>query len=139
MIFDVSVAITWILYLALFPMAFFWWRRAYRILVKRDFSEVALKRGESPPDPEKYAPYAMIINLIAGVVAAVVIVSVALGQLVLAHGFEAGQDPDGRKPVQRPVLAAGVQATTAVENPVRIGCDGHLGDGVQKGLHRDFQ
>ena len=76
MVFDVSVALTWILYLALFPMAFFWFRRAWRIVVKRDFSEVAIKRGESPPDPEKYAPYAMIINLIAGVVASVVIVSV---------------------------------------------------------------
>ena len=81
MVFDVSVALTWILYLALFPMAFFWFRRAWRIVVKRDFSEVAIRRGESPPNPEKYAPYAMVINLIAGVVAAVVIVSVALGQL----------------------------------------------------------
>lgn len=70
MVFDVSVALTWILYLALFPMAFFWFRRAWRIVVKRDFSEVAIRRGESPPNPEKYAPYAMVINLIAGVVAA---------------------------------------------------------------------
>ncbi len=45
---------------------------------------------------------------------------VAQGQFVLAHGFEAGQDPHRRKPIQRPVLAAGVYATTAVENPVRI-------------------
>ncbi|MDP3228780.1 MAG: hypothetical protein Q8N13_12485 [Acidovorax sp.] len=81
MVFDVSVALTWILYLALFPMAFFWFRRAWRIVVKRDFSEVALKRGLSPPNPEKYAPFEMIINLIAGTVASVVIVSVALGQL----------------------------------------------------------
>ena len=79
MVFDVSVALTWILYLALFPMAFFWFRRAWRIVVRRDFSEVALKRGESPPNPEKYAPYAVAINLVAGGVAAVVIVTVALG------------------------------------------------------------
>ena len=72
--FDVSVALTWILFLALFPMAFFWFRRAWRIVVKRDFSEVAIKRGESPPNPEKYAPYAMAINLIAGAVVVVVIV-----------------------------------------------------------------
>jgi len=91
MVFDVSVALTWILYLALFPMAFFWFRRAWRIVVKRDFSEVAIKRGESPPDPEKYAPYAMIINLIAGVVAAVVIVSVALGQLDRVAEMAAGE------------------------------------------------
>lgn len=81
MVFDVSVALTWILYLALFPMAFFWFRRAWRIVVKRDFTEVALKRGLPPPNPEKYAPFEMIINLIAGTVASVVIVSVALGQL----------------------------------------------------------
>jgi small-conductance mechanosensitive channel len=81
MMFDVSTAVTWLLFLALFPMAFFWLRRAWRILVKRDFSEVALKRGESPPNAERFAPYEMIINLIAGTIAVVVIVAVALGQL----------------------------------------------------------
>ena len=79
MVFDVSVALTWILYLALFPMAYFWLRRAWRIVVRRDFSEVALKRGESPPNPEKYAPYVVAINLVAGGVASVVIVTVAMG------------------------------------------------------------
>lgn len=79
--FDVSTALTWILFLALFPMAFFWLRRCWRILVRRDFSEVALKHGESPPNPEKYAPYALIIHLIASAVVLVVIVGVALGQL----------------------------------------------------------
>lgn len=81
MIFDVSVALTWILFLALFPMAFFWLRAAWRILVRRDFSEVALKRGMSPPNPEKFAPYAMIINLLAGGLVVYVIISVLLGQL----------------------------------------------------------
>ena len=81
MMFDVSTAVTWLLFLALFPMAFFWLRRAWRILVKRDFSEVALKRGESPPNAERFAPYEMIINLIAGTIAVVVIVAVALGQV----------------------------------------------------------
>lgn len=79
MAFDVSVALTWILFLALFPMAFIWLRRAWRILVKRDFSEVALKRGESPPDPRRWAPYEMAINGVAGTVAVVVIVMVAAG------------------------------------------------------------
>ena len=32
----------WFFLLALFPIAFFWVRRSYRILIKRDFSEVAL-------------------------------------------------------------------------------------------------
>jgi hypothetical protein len=81
MVFDVSVALTWILYLALFPMAFFWLRRAWRILVRRDFSEVALKRGVSPANPEKFAPYEMAVNLIAGIVVCMVIVVVLLGQL----------------------------------------------------------
>ncbi|MEY5028858.1 MAG: hypothetical protein RLZ63_1173 [Pseudomonadota bacterium] len=81
MVFDVSVALTWILFLALFPMAFFWWRRVYRIVIKRDFSEVALKRGVSPPNPEKFAPYEVAINMIAGAIAVVVIVFVLLGRL----------------------------------------------------------
>ncbi|MCB1977973.1 MAG: hypothetical protein M9919_06740 [Burkholderiaceae bacterium] len=81
MVFDVNVALTWILFLALFPIAFFWFRRAWRIVVRRDFSEVALKRGESPPHPEKFAPYVMVINLLAGVVLAVVIFGIVLGRL----------------------------------------------------------
>jgi hypothetical protein len=67
--------------LALFPVAFFWLRRAYRIFVKRDFSEVALKKGLPPPDPEKYAPYEMAINLLGGAVIVLVIVVVLLGLL----------------------------------------------------------
>ncbi|WP_300321175.1 hypothetical protein [Accumulibacter sp.] len=75
----ISVALTWILFLGLFPIAFFWLRRAWRILVKRDFSEVALKRGVSPADPAKYAPYAAAINLVAGGVAVAVILMVVIG------------------------------------------------------------
>ena len=81
MVFDVSVALTWILFLALFPISFFWFRRAWRIVVRRDFSEVALKGGEPPPHPEKVAPYVMLVNLLAGTVTASVIVGVALGRL----------------------------------------------------------
>ena len=69
MVFDVSVALTWILFLALFPMAFFWLRRAWRILFRRDFSEVALRRGEPAPDAERFAPYTGILNLVAGGIA----------------------------------------------------------------------
>jgi hypothetical protein len=67
--------------LALFPVAFFWLRRAYRILIKRDYSEVALKKGLPPPDPEKYAPYEMAINLVGGAVIVAVIGIVLLGLL----------------------------------------------------------
>jgi hypothetical protein len=79
--FDLSVAMTWLLFLALFPMAFIWLRRSWRIVFRRDFSEVALKRGEPPPDPEKWAPYELVINLLAGGVAAFLIIGVALGLL----------------------------------------------------------
>ena len=66
MVFDISIVITWFLFLALFPMAFFWLRRAWRIFIKRDYSEVALKRGEAPPNPEKWAPVTGTVNLLAG-------------------------------------------------------------------------
>ena len=81
MVFNTSVALTWILFLALFPIAFFWLRRAWRIQVRRDYSEVALKRGESPPNPQKYAFVAMLLNLAAGTVVVVVIGGVLLGWL----------------------------------------------------------
>jgi hypothetical protein len=71
----------WIFLIALFPVAFFWLRRAYRILVKRDFSEVALKKGVAPANAEHYAPYEMAINMVGGVVLA--------GVLVAVLGFQA--------------------------------------------------
>lgn len=81
MVFDISVALTWILFLALFPMAFFWLRRAWRIVVRRDFSEVALKHGVPPPNPEKFARYEMAVNLVAGTILVGVIVIVVMGAL----------------------------------------------------------
>lgn len=84
MVFDASVALTWVLFLALFPIAFFWLRRAWRIIVRRDFSEVALKRGESPPNPQRFAPYAAAINLIGGGI----VVWVILGVVVAALDYE---------------------------------------------------
>lgn len=77
--FDVSVAMTWLLFLALFPMAFFWLRRAWRIVFRRDYSEVALRRGEPPPNAAKFAPYTAAVNLVAGGIAAAVIVMVVVG------------------------------------------------------------
>lgn len=81
MVFDISVALTWILFLALFPMAFFWYRRAWRILIKRDYSEVAIKGGESPANPARWAPYEMAINATAALAVTYVIVGVAIGAL----------------------------------------------------------
>lgn len=81
MVFDVSVGLTWILFLALFPMAFFWLRAAWRIQIKRDYSEVGLKGGVPSPHPEKFAPYTMVLNLVAGCVAVFVIYSVLFTQV----------------------------------------------------------
>jgi hypothetical protein len=78
--------LNWFFLLALVPVAFFWLRRAWRILIRRDFSEVALKKGVPPPDAEKYAPYEMIINLLGGVV--------LVGVLVAVLGFQALERED---------------------------------------------
>ena len=81
MVLDISVAITWILFLALFPIAFFWLRRAWRIMAKRDFSEVALKRGMPPANPAKFAPFTATINLVCGVIVVFTIFGVLTGKL----------------------------------------------------------
>lgn len=81
MVFDISVALTWILFLALFPIAFFWLRRSWRILVRGDYSEVAIKRGEAPPNPKKFAPFAAAINLVTGLIVVWVIGSVVAGTM----------------------------------------------------------
>lgn len=79
MIFDVSVVMTWILFLALFPISFFWLRRAYRIFVKKNYSEVALKKGVSPANPRKWAPIVGLLNLAAGCSCVYVIITVVMG------------------------------------------------------------
>jgi Ni/Fe-hydrogenase subunit HybB-like protein len=84
MVFDITVAMTWLLFLALFPMAFIWLRRTWRIAVRRDYSEVALKKGVTPDHPEKYASYAAAINMLAGVV----IVTVIGGVLTASFDYE---------------------------------------------------
>jgi hypothetical protein len=78
MVFDVSMAITWILFIAVFPIGFFWFRRAWRILVKKDYSEVALSRGVPPPRPERFAMFAGAINLVGGLVMLYVVFSVVV-------------------------------------------------------------
>jgi hypothetical protein len=79
MIFDISTAMTWILFLALFPISFFWLRTAYRIGVKRDFSDVALKQGTPPQDPARWAPYELVIHLVGGTVIVSLIVLILMG------------------------------------------------------------
>ncbi|PKO53888.1 MAG: hypothetical protein CVU28_09075, partial [Betaproteobacteria bacterium HGW-Betaproteobacteria-21] len=48
--------------------------------IKRDFSEVGLKRGESPPNPAKFAPYAAAINLVGSAIVLTVIFGVLTGR-----------------------------------------------------------
>lgn len=79
----VSLVLNWVLFLSLFPLAFIWLRRAFRILFLKDFSEVALRRGEPAPNPEKYAPYTAAINLVAGAI----LVYVIFGVVVTAMPF----------------------------------------------------
>jgi hypothetical protein len=81
MVVDISVALTWLLFLALFPMAFFWLRAAWRIGVKKDYSEVALKHGVGPSDQARFAPYALLINGVAGSAALLAISMVLIGQV----------------------------------------------------------
>lgn len=77
----ISLALNWVIFLALFPIGYTWLRRAWRIIVRRDFSEVALKRGESPANPEKFAPYCAVINLVCGVIVVCVILGVVAAVL----------------------------------------------------------
>ncbi|MDZ4255688.1 MAG: hypothetical protein U1A72_24230 [Sulfuritalea sp.] len=72
---------TWILFLALFPITFYWLRRVWRVAVRKNYSEVALKRGESPANPAKYAPYATAINLIGAAALIYVVLGVVSGSL----------------------------------------------------------
>lgn len=81
MVFDISVALTWILFLALFPITFFWLRRAWRILAKGDYSEVALKGGMPPPDAKRFAPYCAGLNVVAGCILIWVIINILLGAM----------------------------------------------------------
>ncbi len=75
---EISNAIAMILFLALFPMAFFWLRRAWRIFVNKDYSEVALKKGEPPANAKAWAPVTGLVNLIAGGIAVWIIAGVPL-------------------------------------------------------------
>lgn len=76
----------WFFLLVLIPVAFFWLRRAWRIGVRRDFSEVALKKGEPAPDAHRYAMHELLINLAGGLV--------LVGVLVAVLGFQALERDD---------------------------------------------
>jgi len=81
---SIQLVTTWILFLSMFPMAFIWLRRAYRIIIKRDYSEVALKRGAPPPNPKRFAPFTALTNLVAGGVILYTICGILLGLMPYA-------------------------------------------------------
>lgn len=74
-----NLALTWVLFLALFPIGFIWLRRSWRILVRRNYAEVALKRGVPPAQPKKYALVCGTLNLLAGLIVLYVIGGILLG------------------------------------------------------------
>jgi len=84
----ISFVLNWVLYLALFPVAYYWLRRAWRIFIQRDYSEVALKRGESPPNPKGWAPVSGTVNLIAGGIAIWLAICVPLGRYTFDRWIE---------------------------------------------------
>ena len=69
------------MFLGLFPVAFFWLRRAWRIGVKKDYSYVALKKGQPPAHPEKYAIWSLIFNLVPGLIFAAMILLIIVAGL----------------------------------------------------------
>ena len=117
------VLFNWIFLLVLFPVAFFWLRRGYRIFVKRDFSEVALKKGLPPANAEKYAPYELMINLVGGVV--------LVGVLVAVLGFQALKSEDW-------IAIAGVTLWVKLFASFALGRQAHgLGPAKRKGKGKD--
>ena len=69
----------WILFIGLFPMSFVWLRTAWRIVDKKDYSKIALKKGESPKNPERFAPFYVATNSVAGIVFIAVIILIIFG------------------------------------------------------------
>ncbi len=84
----ISFILNWVLYFGLFPVAFFWLRRSQRIFIKKDYSEVALKRGESPPNPKRWAPFTGISNLVGGLIAIWLIIAIPMGLYDFAKWIE---------------------------------------------------
>lgn len=79
---NIYVVIAWLMFIGLFPLAFFWLRRAWLIGVKKDYSFVALKKGLPPKEPKRYAKVSFGLNLVAGLVYSIVIL------LILIIGLE---------------------------------------------------
>jgi hypothetical protein len=69
------------MFIGFFPLSFFWLKRAWAVAVRKDYSYVALKRGIPPPNPQRYAIYSILINLIPGSIIAALILLIAVAGL----------------------------------------------------------
>jgi hypothetical protein len=63
---DASVILAWLLLLLGVALAALCLKRAWTIIVRRNYAEVAVRRGASPRQPERWAPYAAGIHLVGG-------------------------------------------------------------------------
>lgn len=70
---SIFTAVTWLMFLGLFPLSFVWLRRAWLVGIKKDYSYVALKFGNPPENPEKYVIITVGVNLIAGLILGMVV------------------------------------------------------------------
>lgn len=64
----VALVMYGMLYLALFPIVFFWLRLVRNIVLRKDYSEVGLRKGQSPPNPKKLAPFFVVLNSICALI-----------------------------------------------------------------------
>lgn len=72
------IVINYAMFIGLLPISFFWLRKAWKVGIKNDMSYVALKRGEPPKNPKKYAKFTVAINFIAGLILAGVFVFILI-------------------------------------------------------------
>lgn len=63
---DASVILAWLLLLLGVALAGLCLKRAWTIVVRRNFAEVAVHRGKPPREPARWAPYAAGIHLTCG-------------------------------------------------------------------------
>lgn len=81
LVLDPFVIMAWLLLTGLFPISYFWFRNAYKIAVQKDLSRVALKGGDPPENPAKWAPFVALLNFAA----AGALVWAVIGALPIAY------------------------------------------------------
>ncbi|HPE70067.1 MAG TPA: hypothetical protein P5560_12180 [Thermotogota bacterium] len=75
---QVVFVFNWILFIGLIPLSVYWIRRGWKIWRKKEYSLVALWKGRPPENAKKFAPYAILSNLGAGIIFLVVFLLVLL-------------------------------------------------------------